>query len=492
MSSTSAATTTSTNAEESAPGSGTPDERAPVFEVAPEEDLLYSLAADGHRKYIHPRIAKGRYWRLRRAIAYALITLFFGLPLIPVGGHPAVFFDLVSRQFHILGAVFHPTDNLLLLAFGAGIIVTVFFVGSVFGRLWCGYACPQNVYLEFVFRPIEVALEGQRAAQRRLDAAPWGPSKVARKTAKWSLWTMVAVAMATTFLAYFVSWSGLVQALLGNPLSSKGTVLTVLGLTALIVFDLGWFRDQMCTVACPYGRLQNVLADEDTIIPAYDARRGDPKGRAGKGGDPSLFGDCLDCHSCVSACPTGVDIRRGPQLECVGTGQCMDACNAVMAREGRAPGLIRYTSQRELETGQRRFRRPRLYIYTVLMALSWGSLAGLVLGREEARVEIVRGGREPFRVLPMQQIANQQRVRITNQRHETQSFTIEILEPPDARLLVPISPIVVEPARLRTVNIVTEVPRAAFANGKVRGVYMVRSDAGFETRYEFPLLGPYR
>jgi len=463
-----------------------------VFEVAPEEDLLYSLAADGHRKYIHPQTAKGRLWRLRRAIAYTLVSLFFALPLIRVGGHPAVFFDLARRQFHILGAVFHPTDNLLLLAFGAGVIVTVFFVGSVLGRLWCGYTCPQNVYLEFVFRPIEVALEGQRVAQRRLDSAPWGPGKLGRKTAKWSLWTMVALAMATTFVAYFVGWSGLVQALLVNPLPDKGILLAVLGLTALIVFDQGWFRDQMCTVACPYGRLQNVLADQDTVIPAYDTGRGDPKGRAGKGGDSSLFGDCIDCRSCVSACPTGVDIRRGLQLECVGTGQCMDACNAVMAREGRPPGLIRYTSQRELATGQRRFWRLRLYVYMVLMALSWGALAILVLGRDEARVEIVRGGREPFRVLPAQQIANQQRVRITNQRHESQSFTIEILEPEGARLLVPISPIVVEPAKLHTVNIVTEVPRGAFANGKARGVYLVRSDAGFETRCEFPLLGPYR
>ena len=463
-----------------------------VFEVAPEEDLLYSLDAEGHRKHIHPRVTQGRFYRLRRGIGYALMALFFALPHIPVGGRPALFLDLASRQFHVLGAVFHPTDNLLLLAFGAGTIVTVFFVGSVFGRLWCGYACPQNVYLEFVFRPIEVALEGQRGAQRRLNAAPWSLNKLLRKSGKWVLCVLVALFMASTFVAYFVSWPALVERLLDDPLGHRGMLFTILGVTALITFDMGWFRDQMCTVACPYGRLQSVLADADTLIPAYDTKRGDPKGRAKKGQDPADFGDCVDCSSCVNACPTGVDIRRGLQLECVGSSQCMDACNAVQAREGRPPGLIRYTSERELDTGERRFWHPRLFIYIALMTFAWGSLFIMLLTRGAAQVEIVRGGRETFRVLPNGLIANQQRLRITNQRHETQSFTVEIVQPEEAHVLVPMSPVVVEPAELRTVNIVTEVPRSDFVNGKVTGVYLVRSDQGFETRYEFPLLGPYR
>jgi cytochrome c oxidase accessory protein FixG len=469
-----------------------PPGRESVFQVAPESELLYSLGADGRRRHIHPRVVKGRFWHARRNLGYALIALFVALPLIPVGGAPAVFLDVAQRQFHILGSIFHPTDNLLLLAFGAGTIITVFFVGSIFGRLWCGFACPQNVYLEFIFRPIEIWLEGQRVAQRRLNEANWTWAKFGRKAAKWSLWGLIALAMALNFFAYFVSWSGMTAAL--ADLGSHQALVGAVGvMTALIVFDLGWFRDQMCAIACPYGRLQNVLTDRDTVIPAYDARRGDPKGRPRKGEDRAAFGDCVNCTSCVQACPTGVDIRRGLQLECVASGQCMDACNAVMAREGLPPGLIRYTSERELETGERRFWRPRLFVYLALMALAWGALIAMLAGRGQALVEIVRSGHEPFHLNASGQVVNQQRLRLTNQQNEPQSFHIELVAPPGAKLVVSSSSsLTVEPAEVRTVNIATEVPPSLFTNGQVTGVYKVSSNHGFSRSYQFPLLGPNR
>jgi cytochrome c oxidase accessory protein FixG len=481
-------------AAKSAPRADPADAGAPtpVFAQAPDEELLFSMTADGKRKFIRPVTKRGRYWKIRRTMAVGLLMVFFGLPFIPVGGQPAVLLDILARRFHILGATFHPTDNLLLMAFGAGLIVTVFFVGSLFGRLWCGYACPQTIYLEFLFRPIEVWLEGGAVKQRKLNATPWSLNKLVKKGSKWALWSLLALAMSLTFVAYFVGWPTLGPGLLFDPLAHKGALVVTLAVAAAIVFDFGYFRDQMCTLACPYGRLQNVLADKDTLIVAYDDKRGEPRGRPKRGQDAGDFGDCLNCHSCVSACPTGTDIRRGLQLECLGVAQCIDACNAVMARNGREPGLIRYTSQREQEGGERRRFTGRAAAYLVIVTIAWGALVALVATRGDAQIEVIRGGREAFRALPDGRIANQQRLRVTNQRHELQRFTMEIVAPAEAELLVSVSPVVVEPSAVKTVNVVTTVPRALFERGKLTARYRVRSDTGFEREQEFVLLGPYQ
>lgn len=465
--------------------------RERIFDVAPEEDLLYSLTADGKRKFFHPVVRRGRYWKVRRSIAWGLFLLFFALPLVPFGGAPAVFLDLESRRFHVFGATFHPTDNLLLAAFGFGIIVTVFFVGSTFGRMWCGYACPQTVYLEFFFRPIEAWLEGGPLKQRKLDAAPWSGGKLAVKAAKWSLWTLLALAMAATFVAYFVSWKALLAGLANDPASMKGALFTMALLTGAIVFDFGWFRDQMCTIACPYGRLQNVMADQDTVLVAYDEKRGDPKVKVKDrvGGVPA--GDCIACRSCVNACPTGTDIRRGLQPECIGTAQCIDACDEVMIGQGKPIGLIKYTSEREQKGGVRRVWRPRNLLYLALLAIAWGTLAVLVLTRGDALVEVVRGGREPYRLLPNGQVANQQRIRITNQLDTKQTFRIEVLTPKGAALVLSEDPVAADPSELVTLNAVTTVPQGVFADGQIPARYLVTSDRGFRKEVEFLLLGPF-
>lgn len=460
-----------------------------LFQIAPPEELLYSISADGKRRFMHPVVRKGRYWAIRRNIGYALIALFFALPLIPVGGHPAVLLDLATRQFHIFGTTFHPTDNLLLAAFGFGVVVTVFFVGSTFGRIWCGFGCPQTVYLEFLFRPLEALIEGGPTNQRHLNKAPWSAHKVRIKATKWIVFTAIAVAMAATFVAYFTGWAALGPGLLDDPLRWKGALFTMAFVTALIVFDFGWFRDQMCTIACPYGRLQNVLSDKDTLLVAYDTARGEPRTRS-RELMPGM-GACIDCGACVSACPTGVDIRRGFQVECIGTAQCVDACDEVMRKLGRPTGLIKFTSEREQQGGVRRLWRPRNLVYLALMTLAWGTFGTLVFTRADALVEVVRGGREPYRLLTTGEVANQQRIRFTNQRDTRQQFTVTIVSPTDASLVLSESPVVVEAAKVTTVNAVTTVPRSRFENGQATVRYRVTSDGGYDREIEFLLLGPF-
>lgn len=462
-----------------------------LFDVAPPEDLLYSLSGDGKRRYFHPVVRRGHFWRIRRAIAAALVVAFFALPLIPIGGVPSILLDLSTRRFHVFGATFHPTDNLLLAAFGFAVIVTVFFVGSTFGRMWCGFGCPQTVYLEFVFRPIEAWLEGGPTNQRRLNKQPWNVRKLAIKSAKWLIWTAIAAAMAATFVAYFVGWSALVHGILTDPLSWSGALFTIALLTMAIVFDFGWFRDQMCTIACPYGRLQNVIADQDTILVAYDTARGEPRMPPKLRLASTRAGDCVDCGACVAACPTGTDIRRGLQVECIGTAQCIDACDEVMRKLGRPTGLIRYTSQREQAGGTRRVWRPRNLVYLALMTVAWGTLGTLVFTRADALVEIVRGGREPYRILQTGEIANQQRIRFTNQLEQPQRFQVALADPRGAALVLSESPVVVAAEEVVTVNAVTTVARSRFTDGQATVRYVVTSDRGFRTEIDFLLLGPF-
>ncbi|MBN8458690.1 MAG: cytochrome c oxidase accessory protein CcoG [Verrucomicrobia bacterium] len=337
----------------------------------PNLNSVTSINADGSRYFIHTADVKGKWTGMRRVVAFALIVFYLALPWIPIKGHPAVFLDIETRNFHVFGLHFVPQDFWMMFFAVTGLGFALFFATSLLGRLWCGWACPYTVFLDHVYRRIERWVEGDAQARRKLDEAPWTAGKIAKRLVKHWLYAGIAAVIAHAFLAYFVSLPRLYHFMHEGPLQHATAFGVVLFLTITLWFCFGYFREQFCIIMCPYGRLQSALTDDDTVTIGYDANRGEPRGAVGK-----TEGDCVDCRRCVNVCPTGIDIRNGLQLECIGCAACIDACDDIMTKLNRPKGLVRYDSLTGFSGKPRRILRPRIYAYSVLGMLG---LAALVL-----------------------------------------------------------------------------------------------------------------
>jgi cytochrome c oxidase accessory protein FixG len=360
-------------------------------------------------------------------VAYLLMALFLLLPYVQIGGHPAILLDIVRRQFYLFGLTFLPTDTFLLALFAVSTLLLIFFLTALLGRVWCGWACPQTVYLEFLFRPIERLFTGRSGAggKPREPVAGW------RLVGMYATYFLASVYVANTFLAYFVGVSQLRHWVTSSPADHPAAFIVMLVTTALMLFNFAWFREQTCLIACPYGRFQSVLMDRASLIISYDLRRGEPRGPIRKVGLPvaQKTGDCVDCEMCVTVCPTGIDIRNGLQFECVGCAQCIDACDEVMRRVKRPTGLIRYGSQASMAGEPQRILRPRVIVYPLIILLLGGLLAFLIATRPTDDVTILRGLGRPFIVTESGDIENLLRLKITNRTDLPQHLTIAAIDP---------------------------------------------------------------
>lgn len=328
-----------------------------------------ALRPDGRRTFIVPADVSGRFTRLRRVIFAVLIVIYVALPWIEVNGHPAVFLDVQHRAFYLFGATFNAQDTWMTFFLLSGLGFLLIVLTALWGRVWCGYACPQTVFLEAFYRRVERWVEGPRNVRLKRDAAGISLDRVWRKVLKHGLFIALSFFVAHVFLSYFVSLPALFDMMRKSPAEHPQAFAWAFGMTALMYGNFAWFREQLCLIVCPYGRLQSVLTDQDTVIIGYDAQRGEPRGKAKQAGK----GDCVDCGRCVVVCPTGIDIRNGTQLDCIGCAACIDACDDVMAKLKRPQGLIRYDSARGFAGERKRFLRPRLYVYAAL------GLLGLVV-----------------------------------------------------------------------------------------------------------------
>jgi cytochrome c oxidase accessory protein FixG len=455
-----------------------------------------SIRKDGSRIRIVPADVSGRYTTLRRIVFFLLIGIYLAIPWVRIEGRPALLLDLPRRRFFLFGETFNAQDGWLLFFLLSGVGFALVVLAAMLGRVWCGYACPQTVFLEGVFRRIERLVEGPRAAHLRRDAGPGGFDRIWRKTVEHGLYLAVAVVLAHTLLAYFVTAPGVLSLVGRPPAEHVEAFLWTAGITAVLYLDFAFFREQLCVILCPYGRLQSVLADRDTVTIGYDAIRGEPRGKAGKGGAKVEWrGDCVDCGRCVAVCPTGIDIRNGQQLDCIGCAACIDACDAIMDSLKRPRGLVRYDSLRGLEGGRRRFLRPRAWLYLVLGVTGLVVMALVSTRREPFEANLLRLQGLPFTLDDATgRVRNAFEVHLVNKQGDTRRFTLRGIAPDgvDAEYTFATSEVTLGAMAERRVPVFVTLPAAQQRRGLEARVEVTMhgDEGGRSILSRAPLLGP--
>lgn len=476
------------------------------FELHP--DRLSTTDERGHRVFVHPADVRGAFRRHRVKVRFVLINFFLFLPWLHIGGRQALLLDVSRRQFEIFGLSLRahnaPLFFFVLAIAGFGL----FFATSIWGRVWCGWACPQTVFVEGVFRRIERWIEGAALERRRLDAAPWTAKKIFKRVSKWTLYIGASLVITHSFLAYFVGTDELAKMVTSSPTSNWTSFLFILFSTAIILFDFAWFREQFCIIACPYGRFQSVLMDENSMIVAYDTKRGEPRGSAqakalAKTQGTSL-GDCVNCYRCVQVCPTGIDIRRGVQMECIACTACIDACDEVMTKIKKPTGLIRYDSLNGLQGKPRRTLRPRSLVYLGIASAAAIALIAFVAMLKPVDVQVLRAKEAPYTLQPPNAsgevlVLNHFKVELSNQSGHLHNISFEAdsgLTSSGLELVTALRPLPLEDGKVIRADLFIRFPKKLLINGMNKILLNVRDvdtasgkDAVFPR--EVTLVGPF-
>ena len=358
-------------------------------------DSIGTIDETGHRKFIFPKKPSGKLYEYRKIVSYFLLAILIANPFIKINGNQFMMFNVLERRFNIFSFPFWPQDFYLFVLFMILGVVFVILFTVIFGRIFCGWICPQTIFLEMVFRRIEYWIEGDRGAQIRLAKQEWNAEKIRKKGLKWFVFLVISFFIANVFLAYLISSDELFKMIEEGPENHQSTLIALLIFTGVFYFVFVWFREQVCIIACPYGRLQGVLLDNKSINVAYDFVRGEKEtGRAklNKNEDRATTGkgDCIDCHQCVHVCPTGIDIRNGTQLECVNCTACIDECDTIMESVGLPKGLIRYASEDEIEKKTKFQFTARMKGYSAVLIILIGVLTGLLFLRTDVEATILR------------------------------------------------------------------------------------------------------
>lgn len=457
------------------------------------ESRLATTDEHGRRVYVHPEDIKGP-WKNRRTIFYwFLILIYLVLPWIYIDGKQWILLNLPKREFTLFGTMFYAHDGPLLIFIMLGFLFGIAFVTSIWGRLWCGWACPQTVFIDVIYRRIERIVEGNARARKALASSPWTFKKLVLKSTKWLLFLLVSLHIVHSFLGYFVGTHELFWITLQNPAHNYNLFITMLFLTGLVLFDFGWFREQFCIIACPYGRFQSVLMDDSSMIVGYDYNRGEPRRNIGIV-PKDKEGDCIDCNRCVKSCPTGIDIRRGTQLECIACTMCMDACDEIMNKLHRPKGLIRYTNEKELQKDSRTIGI-RSYLYaSVCIAILIGLISILNI-RQGFHIKFLRGSKVPYQKVSETKIANHFKAKINYYGEETFNIDFKVTPADYAgkiEVISPQAPVAISDGN-EQIDLFFQFSPKILVEGKLKILLNITNDENvIINTTEVQLVGPYK
>lgn len=397
-------------------------------------DAIATVDEEGKRIWVYPKKPKGKYHNKRVIVSIVLLTLLFAGPFIKIGGEPFLLLNVFERKFSIFGAIFWPQDFFILTLIAITFFVFIILFTVVFGRVWCGWACPQTLFMEMVFRKIEYLIDGDAGQQRKLTKMPWNAEKIRKRLLKHSIFLFIAVLIGHTAMAYLI---GIEQV---KDIVSKSPTENLAGFGGLVAFSLifyavfAYLREQACIAICPYGRLQGVLLVQDSMAVMYDWIRGEPRGKLKKAEVQEEKGDCIDCKLCVHVCPTGIDIRNGTQLECVNCTACIDVCDDVMLKIGKPTGLIRPTSHTAISEGRQRVLTPRVAGYTGVLALLIVLLTVFISGRADVEATVLRAPGMIYQKLEDGRIQNIYNIQFLNKTGEDMQLNVVIKDMPNATI----------------------------------------------------------
>lgn len=388
-------------------------------------DSIATITKEGRRNWIFPKKPKGKLYTARTYTSYVYLLIFFTLPFIKWQGEPLFMMNVLTRKFIVFGIVFWPQDFFLFALAMITFIVGIVVFTVVYGRAFCGWACPQTIFMEMVFRKIEYWIDGDATQQKLLKRSSLSFDKIKKRTLKAVLFYLLSFIIATWFLTYIIGMDTVLRYFSEGVTSHPGTLTSLLGFASIFFFVYWWFREQVCLVVCPYGRLQGVLLDKNSIVVAYDYIKGEPRGKFSKNAERS-YGDCVDCSQCVRVCPTGIDIRNGTQLECTNCTACIDACNSMMIATGLPTGLIRYASENNIAKKQKLKFTIRLKAYTAVLFILFTTLTVLLVTRTDVGATLLRTSGQTYQLQPGRRVSNLYSLKLANKTRKTLTLSLKL------------------------------------------------------------------